>query len=233
MDALDDNSDDEIGVVTLNGGGGGHTNVTKTTIKKYEKLKVYEVDARDNHMKKYTSKTTHRQGRLKIYLNEQLNEIFFVIYAVNSFDKLVFDHLSLNEIDCELVKVNLSLMGGGGGGEGGARQKKKRIEFKKKKLDPEKRFYHAVEFSNEEGLDDLSKTFEYLNEAYNTTNYSNNRSDSPFSVDDYNVAAIMDMDSMTGQVVNVETPPKIDVIVEDEVDKGGLFSFYFRLFNYR
>ena len=44
----------------------GNDGIKRTIIKKYDRLKVFEVDSNDSHMKKFTPKTTSRQGCLKV-----------------------------------------------------------------------------------------------------------------------------------------------------------------------
>lgn len=155
-------------------------NTVKTTIRKYNRLKIYQVDAIDGQLKKFTPKTANEQGCLKIYLNEKLNQIYFTIYAVNDpvKNKQIYDHMSLNEIDLDLVEAAVTQSSRKVirfGGERDANKNvtgdvedRKRVEFRKRdsKTVNDTLVYHAVEFNSNEALDDLANTLSYLAEAY-------------------------------------------------------------------
>lgn len=139
------------------------------TIKKYENLKVYQVDATDAYLKKFISKTESGQGRLKIYLDESKNLVYLKIYSVDE-DIIgcneTYDNLRLDEIDMDLIKAQFSSrlpVVDFSSGPNGVRKKK--VEFKKKKP-AICRCYYAVEFSTDEGYNDLTDTFSYLLEVY-------------------------------------------------------------------
>lgn len=156
-------------------------NTVNTTIRKYNRLKIYQVDAIDGQLKKFTPKTANEQGCLKIYLNEKLNQIYFTIYAVNDpvKNKQIYDHMSLNEIDLDLVEAAVTRSSRKVirfGGERDANKNgtgdvedRKRVEFRKrdrKTVNNDTLVYHAVEFNSSEALDDLANTLSYLAEAY-------------------------------------------------------------------
>lgn len=153
----------------------------RTTIRKYEQLKIYQVNAIDGQLKKFTPKTTSHQGRLKIYLNESVNQIYFMIYAVNDMvnNKQIYDDLCLNEIDLDLFedavanqKSSSVIRLGATAGQnvdGDDVEERKRVEFRKRRRrrgTDDDLVYHAVEFNTSEAFNDLANTLNYLAEAY-------------------------------------------------------------------
>lgn len=156
---------------------------TTTTICTYEHLKIYQVDLIDGQLKKFTlvkkdgdeNNNVGVGGCLTIYLDERHNQVYIVINS----DKHVYDQLRLNEIDLDLVKSGINShpgsivrFGRGGGGDGDTESSGVKVEFRKRTRDKKNIIiYYAVEFSSRKILDDLSKTFDHLIEAYsiNTT----------------------------------------------------------------
>lgn len=140
----------------------------KSTIRKYERLKFYRVESIDGQIIKYTPVGLGSENdRLKIYLNERVDRVYFLIYSVDvkTKNREIHDELCLDEIDINAImgefREVLAKLDKATNEDGEIR---KRIEFKRK---GGKKFY-AVEFQTSEGFKDLANTITYLIEAYPT-----------------------------------------------------------------
>lgn len=147
-----------------------NSKAVNTTIRKYEQLRVYQVEA-DGLLKKYAPTTASGQGRLKVYLNEKLNQVYFMIYSSIEQPiktRQVYDCLSLSELDVELVQTSMQTVAIQFGSNADEDvEPRRRIEFRRLQ-DKFKTVYHAVEFSTNEAVNDLTHLLAYLLEAYAT-----------------------------------------------------------------
>ena len=136
------------------------------------------------------------------------NQIYFVIYSYddNCFGKFIYDHISLNDIDSDLVRVNLN----SSKATTKTRRVRRRVEFRKvRRAHSVDKFYYAVEFNDDDAdcFDDLTRTFDSLNEIYNTT-YNNKTNGRP-DLDDDNMHSntMNDCDKVANGFVQPESNP--------------------------
>lgn len=166
---IHDEDDDEIYVKgTVAGAGLNRANSlagVKTTISKYNQVKIFNLDSGTGCFKKYSLKTN--DGRLKIYLNESLNKVFLLIYSIDekSLNRIIYDELNLNDIEYSIADFNYINTD---------QASKSRIELKKKHEPGEN---YALEFFDEQFYDQLTSTLNYLNEIYNQQNGQHNGQD--------------------------------------------------------
>ena len=121
------------------------SNFENTIIKLYDSIKIIHVNATDNIIRKYETKST--TGYFEINLNEQTNKIHLVLYDKQSepnFEKY---------FDIKLDEFNFSNL------------KSKPVEFKTNRLF-ELTSYYAIDFSRENDYDDLTSTLNSLKEIY-------------------------------------------------------------------
>jgi hypothetical protein len=121
------------------------SNYENTIIKLYDSIKIIHVNATDNIIRKYETKST--TGYFEINLNEQTNKIHLVLYDKQSepnFEKY---------FDIKLDEFNFSNL------------KSKPVEFKTNRLF-ELTSYYAIDFSRENDYDDLTSTLNSLKEIY-------------------------------------------------------------------
>ena len=121
------------------------SNFENTIIKLYDSIKIIHVNATDNIIRKYETKST--TGYFEINLNEQTNKIHLVLYDKQSepnFEKY---------FDIKLDEFNFSNL------------KSKPVEFKTNRLF-ELTAYYAIDFSRENDYDDLTSTLNSLKEIY-------------------------------------------------------------------
>jgi hypothetical protein len=119
---------------------------TTTIIKLYDNIKIIHVNAADNIIRKYETRST--KGYFEINLNEQTNKIHLVLYdkqSEPSFEKY---------FDIKLDEFNFSNL-----------KSKPPVEFKTNRVF-ELTSYYAIDFSRENDYDDLTSTLNSLKEIY-------------------------------------------------------------------
>lgn len=143
----------------------------KTTIRKYERLKLYQVDGSidDGELK---SKAVPNEGRLKIYINDSFDRVYFMIYTFdeNSKERQLYDELSLNEINIDIIETACRVELKKTPIENNDTKFSKRIVFKRREDSQANtvvnRVFYQVEFRTIEAIEDLENMMSYLKEAF-------------------------------------------------------------------
>lgn len=143
----------------------------KTTIRKYERLKLYQVDGsiENGELK---SKVVPNEGRLKIYINDSFDRVYFMIYTFdeNSKERQLYDELSLNEINIDIIETACRVELKKTAIENNDKEFSKRIVFKRREDSQTNtvvnRVFYQVEFRTIEAIEDLENMMIYLKEAF-------------------------------------------------------------------
>ena len=126
-----------------------------TAIYAFNNIKVYNVDASDNHLKKLD--LTETDAKIEIHFVENSNEFQFKLssFSYENSNERIFLNQNLNEIEFNFKNDNIS----------------KKIEIKIKRNIINK-FYYAIEFVKQDDYQEFLNGLDYLKDILSGSNIS-------------------------------------------------------------